>query len=260
MKHLHVVQISDSHLFESNDATLLSWPTAASFQQIMVSVAAEHPDLLLFTGDVSQDGSRASYETAASLVAELDVPCLWVPGNHDHLDAMAATFDREMFHRGPVFEHGGWRFVLLDSHVPGAVHGELTDETLGFLREELATTPQLPTCTVLHHPPVATGTKWLDPLGLHHPQSFLRIMTEHDVARLAVFGHIHQAFEQTYGGTHLLACPSTCIQFKPRSDEFALDTLLPGYRSLRLYPDGRFSSEVKRVHVEHEVASGASGY
>ena len=40
--------------------------------------------------------------------------------------------------------------------------------------------------------------------------------------------------------------PSTCIQFKRNSDEFALDFLPPGYRWINLYPDGRLETAVER--------------
>lgn len=45
----------------------------------------------------------------------------------------------------------------------------------------------------------------------------------------------------------LLACPATCLQFAPRSQQFELDTLPPGYRVIELYADGAINSWVTRV-------------
>ncbi|NJR64597.1 MAG: 3',5'-cyclic-AMP phosphodiesterase, partial [Leptolyngbyaceae cyanobacterium CRU_2_3] len=42
--------------------------------------------------------------------------------------------------------------------------------------------------------------------------------------------------------------PSTCVQFSPNSDEFAIDPEgQPGWRLLTLYPDGRYETVVQRV-------------
>ena len=44
-----------------------------------------------------------------------------------------------------------------------------------------------------------------------------------------------------------MATPATCIQFKPDSNHFALDTLQPGWREIELHPDGRIETRVKRI-------------
>ena len=41
-----------------------------------------------------------------------------------------------------------------------------------------------------------------------------------------------------------MATPATCIQFKPDSNHFALDTLQPGWREIELHPDGRIETRV----------------
>ena len=42
-----------------------------------------------------------------------------------------------------------------------------------------------------------------------------------------------------------MATPATCIQFKPDSNHFALDTLQPGWREIELHLDGRIGNESK---------------
>ena len=42
--------------------------------------------------------------------------------------------------------------------------------------------------------------------------------------------------------------PSTCFQFQPRSQTFAVDASGPGYRWLYLQDDGSVGTEVKRIH------------
>jgi 3',5'-cyclic-AMP phosphodiesterase len=45
----------------------------------------------------------------------------------------------------------------------------------------------------------------------------------------------------------LLAVPSTCAQFLPHSEQFAVDPSPPGYRRLTLRSDGSIDTEVLRV-------------
>ena len=62
--------------------------------------------------------------------------------------------------------------------------------------------------------------------------------------RLAIFGHVHQAYDNTHNGIQIVGTPSTCRQFKPHSDEFAVDDRPPAYRRIELFADGHFSTEL----------------
>lgn len=59
-----LVQLTDSHLFAEAGGKLLGMDTAESLQRVVDLVLDEQPriDLMLATGDLSQDGSLASYK------------------------------------------------------------------------------------------------------------------------------------------------------------------------------------------------------
>ncbi|MGZ2336900.1 hypothetical protein [Acinetobacter baumannii] len=59
---------SDSHLFAEDGARLLGMDTAHSLEKVVERVAREQPriDLILATGDVSQDGSLDSVKHASA--------------------------------------------------------------------------------------------------------------------------------------------------------------------------------------------------
>jgi Icc protein len=58
-----------------------------------------------------------------------------------------------------------------------------------------------------------------------------------------------------------MASPSSSVQFKPRSQQFALDEMQPpGFRLLWLYPDGKFETDVKRVEFNYRLDLAATGY
>jgi Icc protein len=64
---------------------------------------------------------------------------------------------------------------------------------------------------------------------------------------------VHQCFDTRRRGVRLLATPSTCAQFLPQANEFAVDARPPAYRRITLQPDGTLETEVVWV----EPASGA---
>lgn len=100
-----------------------------------------------------------------------------------------------------------------------------------------------------HHPPLACGSAWLDAIGLEDGATLLAWLKRHPQVRGMLFGHIHQALDRRQGALRLLGTPATSFQFRPGRARFALDTRLPGYRTVKLWPNGRLTSRVSRVAV-----------
>jgi 3',5'-cyclic-AMP phosphodiesterase len=113
----------------------------------------------------------------------------------------------------------------------------------------------------LHHQPLAIGSPWLDTMAVDNAAEFFRIIDRHRQVRAVVWGHVHQCFEQQRNNVALLATPSTCIQFMPHSEDFAIDPLPPGYRWFELYSDGSFTTGVERLaDIPGTIDPGARGY
>ena len=119
---LLIAQITDTHLFADFQQDLLGMPTTDSLQALLKHLAglSPQPDLLLLTGDLSQDGTPGSYDRLQTLLAPLGIPVYWLPGNHDaDLEEMARSLTHPLFFLDRSFAAGGWRFVLLDSQEAG---------------------------------------------------------------------------------------------------------------------------------------------
>jgi len=111
----------------------------------------------------------------------------------------------------------------------------------------LRSAPQRPTLLAVHHPPCALGCAWLDDQGIDNGARLLALLADHPQVKLLLCGHIHQQQARQFGPLWLLSAPSTCVQFRPDSDDFAIDALAPGLRWLRLHDDGRFETGIERV-------------
>lgn len=257
-----VVQLSDSHLFAEADGQLLGMTTRDSLTAAVDLVVAEQPDidLVLATGDLSQDGTVESYQAFRKASDRLKAPVRWLPGNHDELREMAIAAQQSDF-MDPVVDIGNWRITMLDSAVSGAVPGYLEDSQLQLLAQALSEAPQRHHLVCLHHHPVAIGAAWMEPIGLRNPDALFSVLERFPQVRALLWGHVHQEFDQVRDGVRLMASPSTCIQFAPNSHDFALDTLAPGYRWLRLHDDGRLETGVSRVAPDlFDVDLSGAGY
>jgi Icc protein len=248
---VHVVQFSDFHLFAKPDSKLLGVVTEESFQGVFAQIKAlqPRPDLLLMTGDLSQDGSEAAYLRIYQYLAPLAIDTFWLAGNHDRLPNMAATLTHPPLSPDKTFQRGNWSFTLLNSLLPGKDSGFLSRKNLHILQASLEVSARLGQHAVvaLHHPPFLVGSAWLDTTTLQYANRLFEVLDQFSHVRLVLFGHIHQEFHQQRRGVDYWGCPSTCIQFLPKSHEFRLEVIPPGFRQVWLYPDGTYRTQVQRV-------------
>jgi 3',5'-cyclic-AMP phosphodiesterase len=260
---LLVVQISDLHLFADDRQDLLGSNTWKSLDKIMQQLesSSPRPDLILLTGDLSQDESEAAYLKILKRFVTLGIPTYWLPGNHDHVPTMQRVLNQPPVFTDKVIDQGNWKFLLLNTHVPGQVYGALSEESLTWLDTQLSQTPaEQPTLIAMHHPPFWVGSPWLDKSGLQNTEAFLKVVDRHPQVQVVLVGHVHQEFQGKRHGVTYLSTPSTCIQFMPKSSNFALDDARPGFRLLHLHPDGRFDTVVERVCFEQQLNLAAQGY
>jgi Icc protein len=259
---LLIAQVTDIHLFANTSKKLLGLSTAKSFHAVLdrLQELLPQPDVLLLTGDLSQDGKLESYQRLQELLKPLGIPTYWLPGNHDRPLVMEQVLNQAPISPQKSFEAGGWQFLLLNSAVRECVHGQLSPEILDWLDLQLQQNRQRPTVIGLHHPPFLVNSNWLDGSTLQNSEVLLETIDRHPQVRLVVFGHVHQEFERSRRSVSYLACPSTCIQFMPESEKFTLDKTEPGFRLIHLYPDGSFETKVERVAYAHQLDSSAIGY
>lgn len=257
-----LVQITDSHLFADPAQALLGLPTSESLKAVVELICHEQTgvDLILATGDITQDASVAAYQQFAEQVAAIDAPMRWLPGNHDEAQVQQAASGTQPWSE-PVFDLPGWRVVLLNSALADSVHGYLQADQLELLEQALESAGSRHVLVALHHHPVAIGCDWMDPIGLANADELFAVTDRYPAVKCILWGHIHQELEQQRNGVRLLASPSTCVQFAPNSKEFALGTQLPGYRWLRLHPNGDIETAVSRLlHLDYDIDYSTSGY
>ncbi len=244
-----IAQITDTHLFAEVEPSVFGVTTYKSLLAVVEKLRTlqPRPDILLLTGDLSQDESSQSYDRLTRLIAPLNIPAYWLPGNHDNLQVMEQVLQSPI-NATKSFHAGGWNFILLSSLIPGCVHGEISKQSLEWLELQLEQNPNFHTLVALHHPPCSINSDWMDNINLRNYEEFLAIVDRYPQIKLVIFGHIHQEFDTQRGKVRYLGSPSTCVQFQPQSKEFAIDKQAqPGFRLINLFNDGTYNTEIVRA-------------
>ena len=244
---LAVLQITDTHLHATADSRMRGVTTYETLLGVLETVQRDArwpPDVILATGDIVQDESRAGYERFHATLAPLDVPVLSIPGNHDDPKLMGEILNTAPFQFGGERRLGGWSLIMLSTFLAGEDAGGLGPARLAGLRKALEVHAGQHVLVCMHHHPLPMGSAWLDGVALRDAHEFWKIIRAHSHVRAVLCGHVHQAADSEHDGVRFLASPSTCAQFLPKSEFFALDDRPPGFRWLTLHPDGRIDTRV----------------
>jgi Icc protein len=247
---LKLLQISDTHLHAAADSRMRGVTTYATFLAALEHAQRDRRwpvDAILATGDIVQDESRAGYERFRAALEPLGVPVYSIPGNHDDPKLMGEILMSGSFQLGGELRQGPWSVVLLSTFLAGEDAGGLGPARLQGLRQALAAHAGQHVLVAMHHHPLPMGSTWLDGVALRDAAEFWRIIDSHREVRGVVCGHVHQASDRNRNEVRFISTPSTCAQFLPGSEFFALDERPPGMRWLELHDDGHIDTEVTWV-------------
>ena len=245
---LRIAQVTDTHLYADPNGLLLGLNTRRCLQAVVeLALQSGAADLVLASGDLAHDGTAEAYRQVRNCFSRIGKPVCCLPGNHDEASALREQLSHSGFHTTRSHCLGAWQLVFLNSTVAGSEGGHLAASELAALDAALGDWPEAPALVCLHHQPVEIGSRWLDTMKVDNPEAFFAVIDRHPQVRAVVWGHVHQAFEQRRNEVLLLATPSTCLQFLPGSEQFAVEQIPPGYRWLDLYPDGTLKTGIERL-------------
>lgn len=172
------------------------------------------PDLLLLSGDLTEDGSPADYARLADAVSICPFPVWPMTGNHDERQAL-----RDAFPHTPgspdgfvhyTLDHANLRLVVLDTLEPGRHGGAFCEARAAWLAGQLAAEPDKPTLIALHHPPFTAGIAWMD-TDAREPwvARLAATLKGHAQIKGLISGHLHRTILSHWEDLPVLVCPST---------------------------------------------------
>ena len=212
---LLIAQISDLHIKQPGELAYRRVDTAAALRRCVATLNrfTPRPDLVVISGDLADTPLAAEYDHLKELLAALEIPFAAVPGNHDNREMMRAALPGLAYAQtrgalNSVRKVGDVDVVLLDSSVPGAAHGALEAETLGWLDAVLGASDTRPALLFLHHPPFVNGITHMDVQNLRNADDLAALIRKHPRARLVAAGHVHRATLTSFAGIAATICPA----------------------------------------------------
>lgn len=262
-KPFSVLQISDLHVLPKVGDTLLGVDTEYYFKEVL-KAAHEHYDrfdLILASGDLTQEPCTASYQRVHDIFSKYKTPTVCLPGNHDDISLMHSLLNNEHISCDKQILLENWQIICLNTQKPHSPAGRLDKEELEFLESCLQQRTKPFVMIAQHHHCIPSESEWLDTMIIENSADLFNCLKPYPEVKLILTGHIHQARDSQKEGIKILSSPSTCFQFKPKSKDFALDTVAPGYRFLELYDDGTIQSKIHRLAIQQpELHRSSGGY
>ncbi|AMW77629.1 metallophosphatase [Acinetobacter sp. TGL-Y2] len=255
-----IIQISDTHLMDHPDATFVEMNPEMSFHAVIEDILKHYPeiDAIVHTGDLAQVAKPETYARYQAFMQKLNIPFYQIPGNHDDIQYFPFETPDPM---PTVLAFADWRMVLLNSAVSQKVDGWIKTEQLEHLKNILDANQQYSVVLACHHHPLEMKSNWIDRHKLKNTEELTEVLAKHNNIKAVIFGHVHQDSLNLWKNIQFLSTPSTSVQFKPLSFDFALDDIAPGYRSILLKDNGEFDTLVHRVQkYRQKFNKEISGY
>ena len=248
-----ILQLTDFHLFGDQQTKLIGINPLQTLQHVLakvtIDISKNYPDLVILTGDISQDYSLESYKIVTKNFQFFQCPVVATMGNHDYFPMFNKVFGNPTQIITKISSATNWRILILNSNWPKHVDGQITGNDLIFLQKNLEMSSDQPTIIFIHHHVLPIDSNWLDRINLRNASEFLAIIDQYKNVKAVVCGHVHQDTTIYRQDVIFLSTPSTSWQFAVKSYNFSLDNLMPGYRWINLYEDGTIKTEV--VRIEH---------
>lgn len=202
-----LAQITDTHVLADDSGEPGVVDNTARLALAVESINAERPapDMVVATGDLTNDGKPGELAELVRLLGRLNVPVLVLPGNHDHRASMKAAFDQpwaDAEHLSWVADVGEVRIVGLDTQLPGEGGGMFDPEREAWLAGALAdaAAADRPVVIAMHHPPFASGLAWMDGGQLARADAFAEVVRANPHVTRILCGHLHRPVVTTVGG------------------------------------------------------------
>lgn len=222
---MRVLHVTDTHLTAARD------PDAGddAVARLVAALDGIVPvDVVVHTGDITEDFSLEGTRRVAELLAPLAPHVVAVPGNHDRPSVVAQIF--------PItdVDVDGWRILGVSSVVEDEIDGTIDAGHVAELIDERSDRPN--TLLAIHHPLRSNSTHpWFQ---LHGADELLAVVAARPQVRAVISGHTHEPLDVTVDGVRLISGPSTWYPITHHGETWIKGQGRTGVQLLDLGGDG----------------------
>lgn len=188
-----IIHVTDTHIVAPGD-TLYGIDPAQRLRETLAHISRNHEDAsaILITGDLADAGHPAAYELLRDILSDAVLPIHLTIGNHDCRSAFHSVFGGSGFVQ-TVFDHDGWRFIVLDTKDDASHEGSLDGGRLEWLDAQISEAEGRPVLLAMHHTPGDLHVPRFAVSNLKEPVRFIETIRKSGAVRHMLFGHRHVA-------------------------------------------------------------------
>ncbi|AEH25133.1 metallophosphoesterase family protein [Pyrococcus yayanosii] len=232
-----IAHISDTHI--TNESAFKAY----AYDLIVNEINTRPFDLVIHTGDVTNNGLREEYEHASYLLKKIEKPLVVVPGNHDARNVGYELFERYI---GPLFGVYEWEYgvvIWVDSTIPDLSDGRIGGYKFRWLKAKLEEySHKRIKIAAAHHHLVPLPDTGRERNVLFNAGDVLDLLLSHDV-NLYLCGHKH--VPNVYRIEDLVIANAGCTSCrKTRKGD------VNSYNIIKINGDGRVKVVIRRVTGE----------
>jgi len=234
-----ILMLSDTHFSANNSLLFAKYDVEQTFARLKNRIKNEQADVIILTGDISQDGSVESYLKMRECLNDFAGDKYYIMGNHDSKNIV--HLNDKTISAPDYIDIGNHRFIFISSYKgDGYDEGHISATELNKI--EKYALPIAKNYVVVHHHFIANESI-LDNWILDNSQEFCNRLQANPIQ--AVFhGHVHNGYTKKLGNINVYANPATCVQFA-LSKVLKIEPVI-GYRVLNL------TENSYETHVYHE--------
>lgn len=233
-----IAQLSDTHILspESKEPEFTVRADAVQKAVVDINNLPERPDVVIHTGDLAQNRTRAEYEFLNDHLSALAMPYYVVPGNRDDADLIAGIFPRlKISGEDKTFIHYciddyPVALLALDTRGLSSYKGNFPENRHQALRNSLDRLNGKPAAMFMHHPP-------FDVINSREPfqyetrdvvQTLEELLSNYPNIIRIFCGHSHRARLASLGTIPASTTPST-------APDLRLDDYPPWHETSTIY-------------------------
>lgn len=235
---MKIAQITDLHIGKSGENPN-GVDVRKNFLDILESVQSSGCSYIVVTGDLCYtDPDPEVYKWIKEELNKLNIKYDVISGNHDDSKIIAEIFGYETDIESQLYykkRYKEWRFLFLDTST-----SYINDRQIQAIKNSRKDENLL---IFTHYPLFPSGVKYMDrkyPFNDSHKIDECLNSLEKP---LNVFtGHYHVAKTIIKKNINLFITPSTYFQIDQNTDNFGIDSIVPGWRLIELKKDCFFTS------------------
>ncbi len=235
---MDIIQITDLHISKNQLAKKHDCMPFERLEHILEDIESRYRTVenLAITGDLSDDYTIESYLNIKRLLNKYKFNVSILPGNHDDINMMRKICDEQINLNSIKSSNDHFTIFNFDTHVDNQVGGEIKKEEISSFKSELESYKKQ-VVVFTHHPLLKMNSDWIDANITENNNLLIQLMLKYSNTLFHIFsGHVHQEFHKKLDNINFYTSPSTCYQFKERSEQFCIDRRLTnGYRAITLH-------------------------